>query len=280
MTKSTPNADLIAYAAELGLSLTDRGARKLRERIGNQRAARARLESVAALVVLASALEWNLTQLGAARRLDAVGGDYDVARGRLIGEIEARRSGVFAREWSRLEIRYYSRDAHVRYAAFFADLDEEARLGYRTSMLLVAAADAELRKPDAEKYRIDVTRAVGMELQRRYPSRRQEEWEVLADEDVNSRHREIQAKAIADERHAREMVLKKLPELQQRIELLADSLTMRTSIEQILREIRRRLEEKAADPRGGIEHGWSPNPARYRREVADAARETAARSAA
>jgi hypothetical protein len=260
----TPNAELLALAAERGVPMTDRQARRLRARLGEQ-AARDRVEGIGALMDLASALGRDLSAKGAAFRLDAAAGSYDVASAALVYEIRSRRERVFVIEMNRNERRLYAQDAHVRHEAQFGS---EGSLGFRASMLLLAVEDAGLRKPDADGYRLKLTHAVDREIGRRYPSRPQERVEVIDADQQNTRHRQLVTAAIAEERQARDDVLKKVPELQQRIDALA-SRTLRLEVEQLLREMQKRITQKA------VSEGWRPNPDRYRQLVIDAAWEAA-----
>jgi hypothetical protein len=255
VTTSTPTADLIEYAGERGLKLTRAGAQKLRRDRGEE-GARDRIDSIAALVTLASALGIELTDLAAARRLDAVKGNYDRARERLVAVDRARREGIFSREWARLEDAFYMADARKRHAVFVGHL-QHGPLGWQASMLLLAAHDAGLRSPNASAYRVRLERMVGAEIERRYPDRRETEWEVV---DPDSRHSEILKQAISDERAARDLALLRRPELRQRIDTLTDSNVLRRDVERVLNEIRRRLANSA-------EEGWHPNPDRYLEDV-------------
>jgi hypothetical protein len=259
----TPNADLVAHARELGLTLTVRGAQKMRAGRGEQ-AARDRVEAIASLIDLASALGRTLTLLAGARRLDAAG-DYDGASTALIAEVRARRNRVFDREWERLEAELYANDAHARHATLLGQL-AGGSLGWRTTMLLMAAHDAGLQAPNADAYQAKVVAMVGAEIERRYPIRREEEWQVV---DPDSHHPKVLERAILDERQARDMVLKRVPELQQRIDELSASSRLRSDIERLLGQIQKRLTQQVDD---GC---WHPNPDRYRREVADAAADAA-----
>ena len=255
---ATPTAELVQHAAELGVVLTARGARKLRAERGEE-AARERIACIAALLDLASALGHELTQLQATRRLDAAAGDYDQAAGQLLDIERARRQRVLNAAWERLEDALYARDAWSRHATVVSQ-SVGGTLGWRAMMLLAAARDAGLLAPDADAYRRELVRLVDAEVERRYPSRRETDWQVV---DPDSNHASVLHSAIREEKQARELVLARRPELQQKLDALASD-TLRRDVERLLNRIRRRL-------LSSLEQGWHPDPERYQREVAEAA---------
>lgn len=262
----TPNADLLARARELGVELTARGAWKLRARVGEQ-AARDRVEAIGALLALADRWEVDLSSDVARRRLDAAGGDYDVAAGKLVAEVKARKQRVFSAEAVRLEAELYARDARARHAAFLAGALGRAAFvsspGTEAELLLVAAADAGLTDPGPADYVRELAGVVTAELERLHPPRRSGEWQVL-DADGPGHGARV-AEAERAEQRARDMLFARRPSLGQRIDRLAASPGMRTRVGEVLQRIRVRLAER--EEAGS----WRPDPERYWREVVEAA---------
>lgn len=158
------------------------------------------------------------------------------------------------------EAEYRAREARARHAAFHAEI-KAASLGTRTTILLLAAADAELAKPSVIEYRIKLVQLVGVEVRRRYPERRQEEWEVITD----TPHQAILDAARKAEREARDLVLLRRPELAQKIDAFRCR-RLERGVTDVHLHIRGRLVESMSE-------GWQPNPERYRREVLEGALE-------
>lgn len=296
---ATPTADLLAHARGRGVALTRRGAQRLLRRCGPD-GARARVEAIGALVDLASAFGLDLgkrPELAAARRLDAAAGSFDNARKMMLAEVERRRRRALHQAWAELEQAYYEKDAHERHAAFLAQLDTGS-LGRRATLLLMAARDAGLRRPDAAAHRARLWGLCDVEIARRHEldeqhRTRDELIEALAraaPEDPversawevdHARYREHVAQAAADERHAREMLEQQLlddhgdRDLALTINLLADDPRFRGDINRELATIQAALRDALDRPGAGA---WKPDPNSYRIHVAVAARDAAQRA--
>lgn len=284
---ATPTADLVRDARRLRVPLSDRGARRLRARLGDDLALQ-RVRDVAALRALADALGATLTVLEARRLLDTAG-SYQAAVDRFVDELTERRGRAFSRAWARFERELWAHDAVARHASVRGDHAAGA-LGWQVEMLLAAARDAGLTDREArgrgvpgsrkhqEKlagviagFRARIETAVSREMDRRYPDRREARWQVL-DADEQTAHEQIVGDQIRADRAARALALERMPSLRQQIDHLADSPRMRQQVEAVLADLRRRLELKVS---GG---GWAPDVERYRREVIDRAAHAARRT--
>lgn len=210
--------------------------------------------------VLAAARRYRitLTDAAAARRIELAHGDIDRVLAELHTEHLERVSRAFVAEYRRLERSYYQQDAWARHAAFAGAL-VNGTLGWRAQVLLIAADDAKLN-PGAQHYRTRLTAIVDQEIQRRFPTRRQADWQVV---DPDSRHGQLLQTVIRDETLARELVLDRKPELAQRIDALS-SQRLQRDVRGVLNKITKRLQ-------GRISRGWTPNPERYQQEVIQAA---------
>jgi hypothetical protein len=284
----TPTADLLKYASARGVDLTERGAILMRQRIGDA-GARDRVDAIGALIDLASAWGRKLTTLAAIRRLDHADGDFEAARDRLIDPLLRRRQRAFDAGWRRAECDLRARDARSRHAAFLAELCDAGSLGHRATLMLMAAADAGLRNPHAAARRARLWRLVDVELSRRHPSRPKldepppdDPAERIAWEAERAREAEHLAPTLEAERAARELLTRQLldddgePSLAITVDRLADHPGFRGDVERELRAVRGQLADALACDDAGA---WSPDPARYHRDViggaAEAAREAA-----
>lgn len=255
---------LAKLAAEhFDIQLTVANARKLIDRHGSDQA-EVLVEGAGALVVLASALGRDLDFVSAMVRMLHSYFDYDAARDRLLDEVRRRKSSVFHREWERLEREFFHNDAWARHAVFVSRIMDKS-LGWQAATILVAAGDAGL---DADRLKFKLHEIVGVEIHRRYPVRREADWQVV---DPDSRHHQLLTKAMRDERQAQQLALAKKPELAQRIDALSRP-RLNNDIRRVLAGVRRQL-------RGRVAEGWIPDPERYEREVIDVAA-AAARQAA
>jgi hypothetical protein len=277
---TTPTADLRAHAHARGVSLTRQGAQKLLARLG-PKGAEERVDAIGALQDLASAFGIELSSLAAARRLDAAGGGFDAARGRLIDRIAARRTRDFNRLWAEFELQHYASDAHERHAAFLAEL-QTGSLGQRAMMLVLAAADADLRAPDAKVYRQRLTRIVSLEFDRRNPARPEGEWDLIPEDPIErdaweqerARYKAHVQPAIDSEQQARSLAERHIldddgkRDLAIALNRFADDPAFRGDVERVLAEIRRRLGEALQRADAGA---WRPDPEEYRRNVVEAA---------
>lgn len=255
----TDVASLLELAADRGITLDDAAADFLTKSRG-QLAAEELVAAAGALIDLASALGQDLDQPAAFRRMDAAAGDYQLAAQRIIEPVRRRRQHVYCCEFSRLERKLYAGDAKARHAVFVGHL-AGGSLGWQTSMLLRAADDAGLVQPGPERYRMDLLAAVGAEIERRYPVRREAEWQVIGEDTLA--HAKIVREEIRREQQARDLVLGRRPELAQRIDALRSG-NLIADVERILRKIRKRLAKRA-------EQGWMADPGRYEREVIEGA---------
>lgn len=249
---------LLELAVDRGIVLNEDAAGFLiasRGRLG----AETLVAGAAALIDLASAIGHDLDQAGAFRRIDAAGG-YELAAERIIAPERQRRSRAFGAEWSRLEKAYYSSDAWGRHAVFVGHL-AGGSLGWQTSMLLQAARDAALTAPGERELRARLTRIVGAEIGRRYPVRREAEWQVVGED--TAKHAELVRAEIRREQQARDLVLGRRPELAQRIDALQSGRLVH-DVNKILRGVRQRLAKRANE-------GWVADPERYEREVVNEA---------
>ncbi len=282
MTMSaTPTADLLAHARERRVPLTRQGAQSLGRRLGAERA-RERLDSIGALIDLASAFGRQLSALSAARRLDAAAGDFDDARDRLLDEIEGTRSRAFDRAWREHERAFYDDDAHRRHAAFLAELDRGS-LGHRATLLLLAAAEAGLTRPSAAARRAQLWGLCDVELARRHAvdehaGTRADVIATIAEETpddpieraafaaAHERYLAHTAAAEAAERLAREMAEQQLladdgdRDLAITVNRLADDAAFRGDVERVLASIRSRLADALARDDAGA---WRPDPERF-----------------
>lgn len=296
----TPTADLLAHAHARGVDLTKRGARLMLRRRGRERA-RDRIDAIGALIDLASAWGRELTSLAAARRLDAVDGDFDEARDRLVDPLLRLRQREFDAEWERAEGDLRARDARGRHAAFLAELDTGS-LGHRATLILLAAADAGLTQPSSAANRAQLWGLCDIEFARRH---------AIADPDgeVTSRAELIallendapddpvdRAAWVAeherwlahvqpvtdDEDRARAMAADQLRgpdtdrDLAITINRLADHHAFRGDVERVLSSIHRRLADALAREDAGA---WRPDPERYQSAVIDRAVEAARQAA-
>ncbi len=192
--------------------------------------------------------------------MDAVGGEYEAAARDIIEPFRRRRQAAFGGAWSRLERQLYAGDAKARHAVFVGHL-AGGSLGWQTSMLLQAAEDAGLVKPDVAMLRKRLHSIVGAEIERRYPVRREAEWQVVTEE--TAAHVQLVKDEMRKEQEARDLVLGRRPELAQRIDALRSKGMVR-DVEAVLRGIRQRLAKRA-------DEGWVADPERYEREVVQAA---------
>ncbi len=254
---------LAELATARGIHLDDQAADFLIKARG-ERAASNFVEGAATLIDLASALGQDLDQAAAFRRMDAAAGEYELAAQRILDPFRQRRQHVFGCEWTRAERELYANDAKARHAVFVGHL-AGGSLGWQTSMLLQAAGDAGLVQPGVTEYRMSLMRAVGAEIERRYPVRREAEWQVVGEDTLA--HAEIVRAEIRREQQARNLVLGRRPELAQRIDALRSGRLI-SDVERILRAIRKRLAQRA-------EEGWMADPERYEREVIQGALEAA-----
>lgn len=246
---------LLELAADRGVVLDEEAASFLtasRGRLG----AEALIAGAGALIDLASALGQDLEQAAAFRLMDAAAGQYELAAERVIAPVRDRRSRAFGAAWSRLEREYYAGDAKARHAVFVGHL-AGGSLGWQASMLLQAAGDAGLQAPGEPEMRARLVRIVGAEIERRYPVRRESEWQVLGED--NEAHATLMRAEIRREQQARDLVLGRRPELAQRIDALR-SKRLTSDVSRVLGQIRRRLAKRA-------EQGWIADPERYDREV-------------
>lgn len=255
----TAVAALLELAADRGITLDEEAARFLVQSRG-QTQAEALVASAGALIDLASAIGQDLDQAAAFRRMDGAGGDYDVAVAGILEPFRRRREQAFGGEWSRLERKLYAGDAKARHAVFVGHLSGGS-LGWQTSMLLQAAEDAGLVKPDARKLRERLTLIVGAEIDRRFPVRREAAWQVVGED--HQAHAELVRAEIRREQQARDLVLGRRPELAQRIDALRSPRLVK-DVDRILAGIRHRLAHRANE-------GWVADPVRYEREVIQAA---------
>lgn len=240
------------------MPLTDRGARRLRARLGDQ-GARDRVESVGALLRLAAGIGAALAPLEARRRLDAAAGSYSVAAGQLLDDVAGRRQRALDDAWSRYERHLYANDALARHAPLL-DRGVGGALSWQVETLLRAARDAGLV---AQTYRDEIARAVADEVRRRFPVR-SDVVTVGESGAPASRSTELRREARRDEDAARRRFLERAPELHQQIERLSDSGRLRREVEEVLARLRNRLDTK-------VSAGWRPDPARYRSFVIDRA---------
>lgn len=272
---ATPTADLLAHARQRGVPLSRQGAQQMLRRRGAD-GARERIDAIAALMDLASALGRELSPLAAARRLDAAGG-YDGARKRLVLEDRIRRGRIFDREWARAEAEWWARDAARRHAAHLVARDHGS-LGHRASLTLLAARHAGLTRPSADVLRARLTRAVNAEISRRHPAR-PDDVDVIPDDPIEreqwERERERYLahveRVLAAERAARELFEARLRDddglivLAHAIDRLADHPAFRRDIERALGPALARLRESAGAG------SWRPDPDGYRDFVINAA---------
>lgn len=255
---TTPTTDLVRFARALDVPLSDRGARRLRARLGDQ-GARDRVEGVGALLRLAAGVGAQLTPLEARRRLDAAAGSYDRAARRLLDDVTDLRQAELSRAWSRYERQLYANDALARHAPLLGR-GAGGALSWQVETLLRAARDSGLV---AANYRDEIARAVADEVKRRFPIR-SDVVTVGESGAPASRSAELRREARRDEDGARRRFLERAPELHQQIERLSDSGRLRREVEEVLARLRERLDKKVAD-------GWRPDPARYRAFVIDRA---------
>lgn len=216
------------------------------------------VEAAAALSVLASAVGQDLDADAGLKLLERTRGDYDRAAERLIKPVRERRQRLYEQAYSAIEDKFYAEDAKARHAVFVGHIDS-GRLGYQAGMLLQAARDAGLAKPDHLAYRKQLDRIVQAAIATRYPIRRETEWQVASD----PAHFERVKATIRDEQHARQLVLDRRPELAQRIDAISSSKQAKDVL-RILNKIRSRLASRA-------EQGWMADPKRYHQEVVEAA---------
>lgn len=258
-------AALSAFARDLEVELDETAAQRLIRRRGTDEAEQL-VRGGAALVHLAGALGQDLDLPRAILRLVDASLIYELAADRILEPVRRRKQRVFVSEYNRLEAAFFGDEAKARHAVFIGHLIGKP-LGYEASMLLRAAADAGLQAPDAAAYRAKIARAVGGEIERRYPVRREANWQVI---DPDSSHPEKVRAAMAQEQRARDLALAKRPELAQRIDALSSSSRMRREVACTLQKIRKRLAGLAN------QGAWYADPERYAREViqpaADAAR--------
>lgn len=258
-------AALSALALELDVALDETAAQRLIRRRGVDDAEQL-VRGGAALVDLASALGQDLDLPRAMLRLVDAGLIYELAADRILEPVRRRKQRVFVSEYNRLETAFFGDEAKARHAVFIGHVTGKP-LGYEASMLLRAADDAGLQAPDAAAYRAKIVRAVGGEIERRYPVRREADWQVI---DPDSSHPDKVKAAMVEEQRARDLALAKRPELAQRIDALASSSRMRREVRAVLDKIRKRLAGLAN------QGAWYADPERYAREViqpaADAAR--------
>lgn len=269
---------LVAYAITRSVKLNRAQAAAI---IAHHRhAAPEQISRAGALIDLAGALGRNLDLGGALVHLERHHEDYDQAAESLVYEIRNRQQQVFNVEFTRLEKLYWSRDAKARHAAFTAELSAGA-LGWQASMLLLAAEDAGLTKPDARAYRKALATVVGDEMGRRFPTRPEAEWNVVDAEygetlervtgSSVSPHDNVIRTAMRDEQTVRELVTNRNPELAQKIGALRSQALVK-DVTRILDKIRRRLEVQA-------DQGWVVDIERYREHVIEAARHHALQAA-
>lgn len=256
-------AQLVAHATDRGLTLDVDTATFLIRARGEQ-PARDLVDGAGALIDLSSALGHDLDQAAAFRRLDAAAGDYQTAALRIIEPFRRHRQHTFACAWSENERKLYAGDAKARHAVFVGHL-AGGSLGWQASMLLQAAGDASLQQPGVDGYRVELLRAVGAEIDRRYPVRREALWQVIGEDTLA--HAQIVRAEIRREQQARDLVLGRRPELAQRIDALRSSFLVR-DVDRVLRRIRKRLAQRA-------DEGWIADPERYAREVIATALEAA-----
>ncbi|MEJ7824896.1 MAG: hypothetical protein WKF48_05680 [Solirubrobacteraceae bacterium] len=256
-------AELLVLAGDVGVTL-DEPATIFLLRARGRAATLDLVAGAGALMTLAGALKQGLGQAAAFRKMDAAGGDYDRAVAPLLERERRRRERRFGAEWARLERALYEHDAKARHAVFVGHL-AGGSLGWQTSMLLQAADDASLSKPDAWTLRVRLSGIVGAEINRRFPVRREAEWMVVGED--HQKHAELVREQIRAEQQARDLVLGRRPELAQRIDALR-SAQMVKDVEAVLRSIRKRLSQRA-------EQGWVADPERYQREVVESAAEAA-----
>lgn len=260
-------AKLSALATELDVELDETAAQRLIRLRGAQQAEQL-VRGGAALVSLASAIGKDLELPRAMLRLLDAGMVYELAADRMLAPVRRRKQHKFATEYSRLEAAFFGDEAKARHAVFVGHLIGKP-LGYEASMLLRAAEDAGLEAPDAAAYRAKISRAVGGEIERRYPVRREADWQVI---DPDSAHPPRVKKAMVEEQRARDLALAKRPELAQRIDALASSSRMRREVRAVLEKIRKRLADLANDG------AWVADPELYEREVIQPAAEAARRA--
>lgn len=256
---------LVELAAERGVTLDDAAAHFLLKTRG-QAGAEDVVAGAGALMDLASALGQDLEQAAAFRRMDAAH-CYEIAAHRIIEPFRRHRQHAFGCEWSRAERALYAGDAKARHAVFVGHLSGGS-LGWQTSMLLQAAGDAGLTAPGEHELRARLVCIVGNEMDRRFPVRREVEWQVVGED--NQAHAELVRAEIRREQQARDLVLGRRPELAQRIDALP-SLRLIKDVRRVLKGIRERLAGRA-------EQGWVADPERYEREVIAAAIEAVKRA--
>lgn len=262
----TDIAALLELAADRGIVLDPAAADFLIKSRGSTQA-QDFVAGAASLIDLASALGEDLAQPAAFRHMDAVGGEYELAALHIIEPVRRRRDRVFSSEWTKLERTFYGDDAKARHAVFVGHL-AGGSLGWQTSMLLQAAGDAGLQCPGEQELRARLTCMVGNEIERRYPVRRESEWQVLGED--NAAHTALMAAEIRREQQARDLVLGRRPELAQRIDALSSKRLVK-DVNGVLRGIRQRLAKRA-------EEGWLADPERYEREVIEGAADAARRA--
>lgn len=262
----TDVATLLELANQRGIELDEDAAAFLVKSRGLA-AAEDLVAGAGALIDLASALGQDLAQVTAFRKMDAADGDYQLAASRILEPFRRHRQHVFTSEWGRLERKLYDGDAKARHAVFVGHL-AGGSLGWQASMLLRAAEDAGLQRPGPAEYRARLVRVVGDEIERRFPVRRESEWQVIGED--NQAHSELIRGEIVREQQARDLVLGKRPELAQRIDALTSKRLIR-DVNAVLRKIRTRLASCA-------EKGWKADPERYEREVIAGAQDAARRA--
>lgn len=223
------------------------------------------LRGVVALLHLGSAIGMDLTFNRALAKLTASDFIYELAADRLLEPVRRYKQHVFTTEYERLEQAFFGNEAKARHAVFIGEI-MSGRLGYQASMLLRAAEDAGLRNPDAVRYKAKIVSILGEAIEDRYPVGR--DVEVV---DSDSAHAAIAEQRDRAEQRARDLVLSRRPELAQRIDALGSG-TCRRGIEGVLKQIRRRLNQRA-------DEGWIARPEAYEIEVIDAAADAVRRAA-
>lgn len=153
----------------------------------------------------------------------------------------------------RLEAEYRAREARARHAAFLAQM-HTGTLGTRTTILLLAAADADLTGPTVVEYRIRLVQLVGVEIRRRYPG------PALDEHPAEQRYTKVAEASIAQEREALEAtVLPRETDLGQKIDTLCCR-RLAKGVRDVNHHITTRLTTR-------MDTGWEPDPDRYWRDV-------------
>lgn len=230
-----------------------------------------------ALIDLAGAMGRTIDIGGALIMLEFADQDYDLAAQRLIDDIRSTRQRIFNAEFDRLEKLFWAREAQSRHSQFMAEVSGGA-LGWQAAILLLAVEHAGLKHPDAKAYRKRLAAAVGAEMGRRFPGRREADWRVIdhgyreslqqhtgAQE---SAHEAVVDTMIREEEAARRLVTDRIPRLEQQINALRSPILVR-DVTRILDKMRKRLQTEADA------EGWQPNIEAYRDQVLQAARDHA-----